>query len=667
MRKSTISLFALILIVIILTSLCFLGDSIYAGPTDDEVTQLIQSAPTAQMYPDAGILNILDENVVEVFEDGRCKETLHVVFRVLNDRGKDDSDIAIGYDSRTQTASIVYAKTITQEGKIIPLNENAIQIVTPYSEYPSYSDYKELTFSMPGVSVGSIIDYKVVKEEKNPEIKGKFSDRFYFQMYEPTYLCRYKVIAPEGIDLKYLVLNPLQGIEVSPKVIRDRNKKTYLWEYKYIPQIIKEKSMPPVEEIAFRILVTTMNSWEEFFDWWGKKIEKKTEPDEAILKKVGELTKDLSSPKEKMEVIFDYVKREIRYVSIDFGKSGYEPEAAKKVFENKYGDCKDKSTLLISMLRTAGISAYYVLIPTSEIGNLIKDFPYPFQFDHCIVVVTSENKYYFLDPVAEDYRFDNLPGNDRDRDVLIVKDEKAVFAKTPSAEPEENASYTQQKITIGLDGSIEAEVKDSGLGRREASLRSFFIDNRPTKVRESLEKRVDDISSGAKLLTYSHTNPLNFKERFELRIKYYAQDYCKKAGGILIFDVPEIWRSCPATGKKERRYPVVILNNSYSKEEAEFTVPEGYEVYHLPEPLEIKNRYFEFRSSYRQDGDKILYQEELIRKALRITPEEYDAYKNCCFGMEKSFNRSVLFIGKKSIAGKQEHQAAQAHTEHKTE
>ena len=643
MKKKSILLFSFILTCIFVLSLSFLSHFGYGEPIDDEVSHLIQNAPTAEMYPDAGIINILDEGIVEVFEDGRRKETLHVVFKVLSEGGKDDGDIEIGYNSRTQTASIVYARTITREGKIIPLNENATQVVTPYSEYPSYSDYKVLTFSMPGVSVGSIIDYKVVIEEKMPHIEGKFSDEFYFQMYDPTYVCRYKVITPKDTDLKYLVLNPLQGIEISPKIIRDGDKKIYLWEYKYIPQIIKEKSMPPKEEMAFSILVTTMNSWEEFSHWWRRKIEGKTEPDEAIKAKVGELTKDLLTSKEKIEAIFDYVKREIRYVSIDLGKSGYEPENAIKVFVNKYGDCKDKSTLLISMLRVAGIPAYYVLIPTTHIGNLIKDFPYPFQFDHCIVVTENKGGYHFLDPVGESHRFDSLLGMDQNRDVLIFKDKEIVFANTPLAKPEEKAYHSQSQIKIGSDGSIQCQVKNFGAGDIEASMRSFFINTRPTKIKEFLEEEVDYISSGAKLLEYTHSNPLNFKERFELKINYMAPDYCKKAGAILIFDVPDIRKGCPAVGKKERRYPIVVLNNYYGKDEVEFSVPEGYEVYHLPEPLDIKNEYFEFRSSYRQEEDKIFYQGELIRKALRITPEEYASYKNCCFGMEKSFDRSVVF------------------------
>ncbi|MDI7258684.1 MAG: DUF3857 domain-containing protein [Thermodesulfobacteriota bacterium] len=212
MKKINFSKF-IILILIFLASSCIPNQLKPGGPVEDEVSQLIRNAPPAELYPDAGIINLLDESIVEVFEDGRHKETLHVVFKVLNEKGKDKGDIEIGYNSRTQTASIIYARTITPEGKIIPLNENAIKVVTPYSSYPSYSEYKELTFSMPGVTVDSIVDYKVAIEQKTPEIEGKFSSGFYFQMYDPTYLCRYKVITPEDMDLKYHVM----GVQLKVK------------------------------------------------------------------------------------------------------------------------------------------------------------------------------------------------------------------------------------------------------------------------------------------------------------------------------------------------------------------------------------------------------------------------------------------------------------------
>lgn len=100
--------------------------------------------------------------------------------------------------------------------------------------------------------------------------------------------------------------------------------------------------------------------------------------------------------------------------------------------------------------------------------------------------------------------------------------------------------------------------------------------------------------------------------------------------------------------QKDRRYPIVIWNNSYSKDEVKFNVPEGYELYHLPDPIEIKNQYFEFHSSYRQEGKRIFYQGELVKKALKITPEEYPAYHESCQAMEKSFKRDVLFKTKEA-------------------
>jgi transglutaminase-like putative cysteine protease len=649
MRKSHIPLFGLLSILLFLSLSCTPGPLKYGEPVEDEVERLIRNAPSAPSYPDAGILNLLDEGIVEVFEDGRSKETLHAVFKILRERGKDNADIEIGYNSRTETASIIYARTVTPEGKIVPLKENAVKVVTPFNRYPSYGDYKRLTFSMPGVTVGSIIDYKVVRERKTPEMEGNFSSHFYFQWYDPTLLGRYKVITPKTMNLKYLVLNPLHGVQSSPRMIFDGDRKIYLWKYENIPQIIGERSMPPIEEVAFHILVTTVNSWEEFFHWWKGKIEGKTEPDKAIQKKVAKLTRNLSTLREKAEAIFDYVKREVRYVSIDLGKSGYEPRSAGKVFENRYGDCKDKSTLLISMLKVAGIPGHYVLIPTIDMGNLIKEFPYPFQFDHAIVAIEHDGGYDFVDPVADTYRFNDLPFYDRNRDALIFKDEKTIFFRTPLARPEENASTNRSQIRVGPDGSIEGETRNSGLGGREASYRSFFIDNSPTKIKEALEKRVHGIASGAKLLEYTHSNPLNFKDRFEVKIRYGAQDYLKKGGDILIFDLPEIRKGCSATDKEERRYPIVIWNNSSSKDEVAFNVPEGAEVFYLPEPVEVKNPYFEFRSSYRQEGDRITYQGEFIRRALRIPPEEYDFYQDSCQAVEKSFNRNVLFRKKNSI------------------
>jgi transglutaminase-like putative cysteine protease len=614
------------------------------GETDEkQVFQLLSDIPSSKSYPDADILYALDEMTEEVFEDGRCRRILHTVFKIVKDYGKEYANVKIGFNSRTETATILFAKTTTPEGEVIPLRKNTIVTVTPYADYPSYSDYKELTFSMPGATVGSVIDYAAVIEEKVPEMDGRFSSSFNFQAANPVLLGRYKIVTPKNMQIKYRPVNPLRGEDPAPRIEERSDKKVYLWEYKNIPQIIREKNMPPLGDIAFSVMVTTITSWDEFSVWWRRKVEGKTDSSETIRAKVADLTRNLLTPEEKIEALFDYVKREVRYVSLDLGKSGYEPASARDVFKNKYGDCKDKSTLLISMLRTAGIPAHHVLIPTHGVRGLTKAFPYPFQFNHCIVALEKDGGDYFLDPVAEDYRFNSLPGSDQNRDVLIFKDKETLFATTRLAEAGENAFYVKHRVLIGSDGSIKGEAKSSGTGGQEASLRSFLIYNNPTEVKEALEKDLEEVSPGAKLVKYVHSNPLNFKEGTELTITYDAPDYSVKAGDILIFHVPEIPGSCVAADKETRRYPIVVRTNSLEKREVKFGIPSGYDVYYLPEPVEIANDYFEYRSGYQREGDKIIYQGEFRKKAVKISPEEYSRYQRFCTMMGKSFKRPVLF------------------------
>jgi hypothetical protein len=295
----------------------------------------------------------------------------------------------------------------------------------------------------------------------------------------------------------------------------------------------------------------------------------------------------------------------------------------------------------------AGIPAYYVLIPTNDMGNLIKDFSYPFQFNHCIVAVQKESDYQFLDPVGEDYRANYLPYFDQNRNVLIFKERETIFARTPSASVKENAAYHRYRMKIAADGSMECEGRTIGLGDVEAVLRAFYNDNSPAEVKAALEKSVNKNYNAGRLVEYSHSDPLNFKEDFSVRMKFNSSDYCKKAGDMMICPLIPPKTSCSSASKAERRYPLVIQANLYIQEEMEFDIPENQELYYLPEPVEVVNQYFIFRSQSQRNGRSISYRREFIEKATSITPEEYPAYKKSCQEMEKSLKRDVLFKTKK--------------------
>jgi hypothetical protein len=439
---------ALLAVVLVgLTSCSYLPSRSALGG-DSEVASLIAEAPGADYYPDADVIVLLDEARVEVFPDGRSRTIVHWVSKIVSQRGKARADCSIGFNSRTQTIRLLGARTITPKGRILPLKKKAIKVVTPFSRYPAYSDYKRLQFSMPGATVGSVIEYRYILKDIESAIPGHFADDFMLQWYDPIVVCRYTVSLPATLPLHYRMCNPVDDTSDTPAISEQGDRAMYRWEYRNVPQILDEEFKPPMEDIVPTILVTSVDSWDVFFDWWRGCIAGKTEPDAAIRDKARELTRGITDSNAKITALFDYVKREIRYVSIGMGKTGYEPERASEVFENKYGDCKDKSTLLISMLRSVGISAHYVLISTTDQADLNVDFPYPFQFNHCIVAVEASEGFRFLDPVAEDYRSDYLPGTDQNRKVLIFAGGDTVFGQTPVAPPRRSGVHTKQVIDI---------------------------------------------------------------------------------------------------------------------------------------------------------------------------------------------------------------------------
>jgi hypothetical protein len=635
-KTGTIVVFFLLLILPLLPLPCVaLDTSQLTGTIDDEVIHLLETLPPDDAYPDASVIVVLDEKVDEVRADGTCHTTLHEVFRVLKEGGKGYANVEIGYNARRERCSIAYARTITPEGDIIPLKDDAITVATPYRNFPSYSDYRVLTFSLPGVVIGSIIDYKVVIEERHAAMEGKYASRFYCQGYEPAFFSRFKVIVPEHMDLRCSIRNPLKGQRRSPQVSRRDGHTITIWEYKNIPQIMPEYNMPPLSEIACNIRVTTVSSWREFFSWWNTLKDRKTEANDAIRAKVAELTAGIRDPNAKTKALFYYVEQEIRYVSINLGKSGYEPIPAPEVFENKYGDCKDKSTLLISMLEAAGIPAYYVLIPTRDVERLTKGFPYPFQFNHCIVATEGIKGYHFLDPTRETYPLDYLPGKDQGRDCLLFKGRKRIFAHTPLAQPHENGVLQQQIITITSDGSIEVELRSSSVGDYGAIGRATYMDYGPTELREIFERAVSSFHPGAKLIDYHISDPFNFEIPFTRTYRYIAEGYCKQAGDLLIVPLPGVSYECLTPAKERRRYPIVLPSVSYIRDEVQIILPEGYEVYYLPTAMELMTPWCDFHSAYRYEGGTIYYQGEKIRKGTFIPLKAYPRYRQFCQEMER--------------------------------
>ena len=222
--------------------------------------------------------------------------------------------------------------------------------------------------------------------------------------------------------------------------------------------------------------MTTFASWEEIGRWYASLEKDRRVPSPEVRAKAEELTKGLNSDLEKTEALYDFVAKNFRYVSLSLGLGRYQPHAASDVLHNQYGDCKDKHTLLESLLEAEGLHASSVLINSSR--KLDPDVPSPSQFDHVITAV-ADGERRSLDgydqrggafPPAGLHSAQQAGAGDSPADAIGAASGETL-PKTPRCP---TAEFSEIDGKINEIGKLEAHVHYVFRGDEELLLRSIF-------------------------------------------------------------------------------------------------------------------------------------------------------------------------------------------------
>src|SRR5439155_23203958 len=182
-----------------------------------------------------------------------------------------------------------------------------------------------------------------------------------------------------------------------------------------------------------QVQMTTFKTWDEVGQWYASLERDRIVPDGKIRAKAEELVRNRKTDKEKIEALYEYVAKNFRYVSLSLGQGRYQPHAASDVMANEYGDCKDKHTLLSSMLIAAGLRAYPALMNSSR--KIDPDVPSPGQFDHVISFIQAGTETLWADTTAEVAPFRLLSPQLRDKKALVIPVSGPAQLQTTPAEP----------------------------------------------------------------------------------------------------------------------------------------------------------------------------------------------------------------------------------------
>ena len=304
-------------------------------------------------------------------------------------------------------------------------------------EAPVYTDYRQKHITVPGLRPGEVLEYDMVTVIHTPLAAGQFWAEYEFDKSNISLDETVDVDVPAGRPLK---LKCKPGMD--PKITEENGRRIYHWSSSHLEREDddkakdkdKKKKKHRPDDDRPDIQLTTFESWEQIGRWYASLEKDRRAPSPEVRAKAQELTKGLNTDLEKTEALYDFVAKNFRYVSLSLGVGRYQPHAASDVLHDQYGDCKDKHTLLASLLEAEGLHASSVLINSSR--KLDPDVPSPSQFDHVITMLPlgKDKEEVWMDTTSEVAPFRLLAYSLRKKQALVIPPADPPSAVAPHLE-----------------------------------------------------------------------------------------------------------------------------------------------------------------------------------------------------------------------------------------
>lgn len=446
--------------------------------------------------------------------DGTGSREVQARLRVQTTAGLTSAgQLLFPYNAYNETMEVRSVRVLRKDGSVAVAGPEAVQdLSAPVTQgAPVYTDVRQKHVTVPGVSVGDTVEYDVVVQEK-PLVAGQFWHIWIFPDNVVTLDAKCELNVPKDRALK--MRNP-EGIEPSISVEGDR--RVYRWatsnfktpapvdifkNFKFDVTALLEGVRP---EPGHRLIFSTFQNWSEVASWYAELERERRVPTNEVREKAHEITRGLKSDEEKATALYYWVSENIRYVSLSFGMGHYQPHAAAEVLQNRYGDCKDKVTLLEAMLEAEGVHADPVLVGAT--AQIDPEVPTPIQFDHVITFTQISGKKHWLDSTIGVAPYGYLLPQLRGSEALVATRTAGSLQKLPTELPFFREYHLGISGEMDSQGTFNGEVELQTRGDLEVLIR--LINNRVSP--EQMAKTADEILARTNRFLYGTVQYRNFR------------------------------------------------------------------------------------------------------------------------------------------------------------
>jgi tetratricopeptide (TPR) repeat protein len=593
-------------------------------PNDEQLEAVLQGASSVKALPGSNTLMLLDQEVVEIGNDGSARRTITAVTRAENQQGVDQ---LIRVNLPTYGArKVLCAYALSASG-----------------ERQEASSIQDDAVRFRKLETGSItvLQY-VLYQPSGPFLPNHYTAVHDFQRQDSQLeKATWVVVHDKDRELQVAIHGAVKEVrsELGGRVVR-------AFSAEHVAPLLVEPFMPPLPDLLQHVAITTLGSWDEFQRWQQALMAQAYRSSPELQAFANRVTLGASTPREKLERLFHAVAKDIRYqIDQESSIAGVRPHAAPVTLERGYGDCKDKAVLLIELAKLAGLKLELVLLRTTDRGQLLREIPNQ-QFNHAIVHVPQQpgiDAPLFLDPTTDGLDVGNLRQDDQGAIALVLDEEGPGYRFIPIPYQGPEVEYWRQTIRVQITSPTAASAADA-ISARGTMAQSFRTLLRNSEVaNKSLQQMASALFTGAILQKRSAERPEDLWHPIELDLTLDISNAIRSQGDDWRLYVPASWPDFNAADLAIRHTPIRFGPSGTTSTHVEIELPEGFRVVTAPPSFQVEHRCFSAKRTTHTDGRNIDVSFDYTRRCPRVEVDDYPEFRKAILDLRRGLSSEVVF------------------------
>lgn len=638
--KSFRAFLPLIVLALLVPSPCFAG---WFGQDKQIPDWGLEAAktPTPAYAKDAEAVVLYDEYLETVDAQGRATERERYAVRILAPQGRADAACGVSYDV-DEKINYFRAWTVTADQKQFQAQSTDFVDIGDLGIPIMLSTEKTRVVHPPAADIGATI----ICESEELLAPYRQETDWQIQTPIPVVFQALEVDLPAGRTYSdaWHRFTPVKPVQVAPDHWR--------WELKDMPALdLREvKSHPDWAALAARMSVQwgdaavsgLDNQWRAIGEWETKLEANRPDPSPEITAQTQSLIAGAPDFYTKLSRITDYIQKNIQYFIVERGIGGWQAHPAADIFRNRYGDCKDKTTLLISMLQVAGIHAIYMPVddrrgyvdpdaPSRYGDHMITAIEIPAGIDdprlQAVVKANHGKRYLIFDPTDERTPVGNLPPEEQGGYGTLAAGPDSQIIQIPVLPPDDNVTERKGSFTLSADGTLTGSVDTSHTGPGGADWRSLIKYTDDKERREYWEHYIAQTLPGVTLDSFSFTQPSDLAKPIVFHYKVTVHQYSHQAGTLLLVRPRVISSDAVPYDDKPRIYSIDLGATGRWHTTFDIAIPPGYVVDDTPDPVNLDPGFASYSSKVSVNGNLLHIDNEYIVRQVEIPASDAAAFR----------------------------------------